>query len=42
MSGTDGLSNPNTFKECFKLFNLYFYRNVVKDSVDKIINWFKK
>lgn len=35
-------SNPNTFKECFKLFNLCFYRNVVKDSVDKIINWFKK
>lgn len=34
--------NPNTFKECFKLFNLCFYRNVVKDSVDKIINWFKK
>mgnify|MGYP000507878831 CR=1 FL=1 len=21
---------------------LCFYRNVVKDSVDKIINWFKK
>ena len=36
-------SNRNaTFKECFKLFNLCFYRNVVKDSVDKIINWFKK
>lgn len=35
-------SNPNTFKECFKLFNLCFYRNVVKDPIDKIINWFKK
>ena len=30
-------SNPNTFKECFKLFNLCFYRNVLKDPIDKII-----
>ena len=35
-------SNHNTFKEYFKLFNLCFYRNVLKDPIDKIINWFKK
>lgn len=35
-------SSSSTFKECFKLYNLCFYRNVLKDPIDKIINWFKK
>lgn len=35
-------SNHNTFKDYFKLFNLCFYRNVLKDPIDKTINWFKK
>lgn len=35
-------SNSNNLKESFKLFNLCFYRNVLKDPIDKIINWFKK
>lgn len=35
-------SDPSSFKESLKLYNLCFYRNVLKDPIDKIINWFKK
>lgn len=35
-------SESSSFKEYFKLLNLCFYRNVLKDPIDKTINWFKK
>lgn len=35
-------SDSISFKESLKLYNLCFYRNVLKDPIDKIINWFKK